>query len=296
MDTKNINKQTYLSFCLAEETFAVSVYKVLEVLEIQHITKLPRTPKYVRGMIDFRGEVIPVIDTRLKFKMENREDTAKTVIIVLELLLDEEEEFILGILADSVKDVIEVDASEIKKIPDAGSRYSSNYVKGMIHGKDYFTIILDIDKIFSAKDIQLLNERIDDSEWEWPEDDADQSASESEKKPESELEETDNNSSEQDKDLQKQTSHSVEEDEEENFDDSIFFQQPEPIEKEDVEAANSEDEKSTNEETSADTTDDNPDDAPEEDNKTVENEESESDENENSTGSEEETDSKEEKS
>ncbi|MDP4266496.1 MAG: chemotaxis protein CheW [Bacteroidota bacterium] len=145
-------KKSYLAFRLDEEIFAVGVAKVLEILEMQPITKVPKTPKYMRGVINMRGEVIPVIDTRLKFNMLMTEDTIRTVIIVLELQI-RNKKVVLGAIADSVKEVLEITDNEIREVPEIGSKYNTEFITGMVKSGEYFIMILDIDKVFSSEDV-----------------------------------------------------------------------------------------------------------------------------------------------
>lgn len=151
------NKEAYLSFRLENEVFAVKVQKVLEVLEIQKITPVPRTAEYVRGVINFRGEILPVIDTRMKFNMPEVEDTDKTVIIVFELKLNDKR-LILGAVADGVKDVLSIRTLDIKDVPEMGSNYNTEYVIGMIKSEEEFIMILDIDRVFSAEELITVKE------------------------------------------------------------------------------------------------------------------------------------------
>lgn len=150
-------KKSYLSFRLGDETFAVSVHKVLEVLEIQRITKVPKTPDYIKGVINFRGDILPVIETRVKFNMPKVEDTPKTVIIVLDLKV-KDKAVVLGAIADNVKDVIEITDSQIKSVPEMGSQYNTEFIQGMIKTDKGFTMLLSIDKVFSADDITIVKE------------------------------------------------------------------------------------------------------------------------------------------
>ena len=150
-------KDTFLSFRLADEIFAVNVIKVLEVLEIQRITKVPNTPPYMKGVINFRGEILPVIDTRMKFTMPEAEQTTKTVIVVLDLTV-RDKQIMIGAMADSVKDVIEINLSEIKPVPEISSNYNTEFIIGMWKSENGFIMILDFDKIFSVEELRLVNE------------------------------------------------------------------------------------------------------------------------------------------
>jgi len=150
-----LKKSAFLSFNLSSEIFAITVTKVLEVLEIQPVTKVPQTPEYIRGVINFRGDILPVIDTRRKFNMESVADTPKTVIIVLDLVIFNKK-LIVGIIADSVKDVIEISPSDVKEVPSLGSRYNSDFLEGMIKTDSGFIMILNIEKVFTADDVSLV--------------------------------------------------------------------------------------------------------------------------------------------
>ncbi len=163
MPKTEISRNTFLSFRLGEEIFAVNVSKVLEVLEIQKITQIPRMPRYMRGVISFRGEVLPVIDTRLKFRMPHKEDTSKTVIIVLELK-PQDKTVMLGAIADAVKDVILINDGEIKPVPSINSHYNAEFLLGMYKTDEGFIMILDVDKVFSIAEIDMVNGIIDDVE------------------------------------------------------------------------------------------------------------------------------------
>lgn len=155
MDTTTINKQAYLAFKLGDEIFAVSVTKVIEVLEIQKITKVPTAPSFLRGIINIRGNILPVINTRTKFNMELIEDTKKTVIIVFDLLIHNKQ-VIVGALADSVKEVFELHDSEIKPIPEMGTQYNINFIIGVYKKNSDFIQILDVDKVFSITEVDLM--------------------------------------------------------------------------------------------------------------------------------------------
>ncbi len=150
-------KETFLSFRIGEELFAVNVIKVLEVLEIQRITKIPKSPPYMRGVINFRGEILPVVNSRTKFGMDDANETDKTVIIVLDLKI-KDRQIMIGAIADSVKDVIEIAVSEIKPVPEISSNYNTDFIIGMWRSEDGFVMILDFDKIFSVDELKLVNE------------------------------------------------------------------------------------------------------------------------------------------
>jgi len=145
----------YITFSLEDEMFAVDVSQVREILDSTRITKIPRAPEFMRGVINVRGSVVPVVDMRLKFGMASAESTANTRIIVLELNLDGET-MILGALADSVKDVIELEQSQIEDPPKIGSRWKTEFIKGIGKRNDEFIILLDIDRIFSSDELAIV--------------------------------------------------------------------------------------------------------------------------------------------
>jgi purine-binding chemotaxis protein CheW len=154
MALKNKHKNTYLSFRLGKEIFAISVKKVLEVLQKQYITEMPEMPEYIKGVINFRGDILPVVDARVKFKMKTS-DLESYVIIVLEIT-DNDRDIRVCALVDSVKDVISVDDHEIKPIPEMGLKYSAEYLNGMIKSAESFITILNVDKIFTSQQINQL--------------------------------------------------------------------------------------------------------------------------------------------
>lgn len=142
----------YLTFKLDEEVFALDVAKVREILEESSITKVPQTPDFMRGVINLRGSVVPVIDMRLKFSMSRTEKTVNTCIIVVEVQL-EDELIVLGALADSVQEVIEMEPSQIEAAPHIGSRLNTDFIRGMGKHDNRFIMILDIDKVFSNTEL-----------------------------------------------------------------------------------------------------------------------------------------------
>lgn len=155
MDNKK-RKNAYLSFKIGKETFAVSVKKALEVLEQQYITTVPNVPEYIEGVINFRGNIIPVVDTRLKFNLPKRETGSKYVVIVLDLLIDEKK-ILIGAMADSVQDVIALDENNIHAVPEMGFKYNKDFILGMLKNDQSFTMILDIDKVFASDNVNIYD-------------------------------------------------------------------------------------------------------------------------------------------
>jgi purine-binding chemotaxis protein CheW len=137
---------------LGEEVFAINVSKVLNILEMKPITRVPKSPEYMKGVINLRGTVLPVVDLRLKFSLPENEITVDTNIIVLSI--DKEGEPVtLGILVDSVKEVLELKTDEIVPSPTIGTKYNSTFIEGLWPVNENFIMILDIDKIFSVDEV-----------------------------------------------------------------------------------------------------------------------------------------------
>ncbi|MBF0608439.1 MAG: chemotaxis protein CheW [Candidatus Magnetobacterium sp. LHC-1] len=145
----------YLTFKLDDEVFALDIVKVREVLEFSSVTKVPRTPDFMRGVINLRGSVVPVLDLRLKFGMTMTKKSVNTCVIIVEVSLDNEKT-VLGTLADSVQEVMELEPENIEAAPKIGSRLKTDFIRGMGKHNDEFIIILDIDKIFSVEELALM--------------------------------------------------------------------------------------------------------------------------------------------
>jgi purine-binding chemotaxis protein CheW len=145
----------YLTFVLDEEVFAVDVARVREILEMPAITKVPQVPEFMRGVINLRGCVVPVIDLHMKFGMEVTEQTVNTCIIVVEVEMDGES-IVLGALADSVQEVIEMEPSQIEAAPHIGTHLRTEFLKGMGKHNERFVMILDIDEVFSSVELAAV--------------------------------------------------------------------------------------------------------------------------------------------
>src|SRR5512134_3607705 len=127
----------YLTFRLEEEIFALDISKVREVLDYTIVTKVPRTPDFMRGVINLRGSVVPVVDLRLKFGMQATEKTVNTCIIITEVTVDNET-VILGALADSVQEVLDLEAASIAPPPKIGTKLKTEFIRGMGRQNDRF--------------------------------------------------------------------------------------------------------------------------------------------------------------
>jgi purine-binding chemotaxis protein CheW len=158
MSVEGINDtRQYLSFKLDEEEFALDISKVREVLDFTKITKVPQTPAFMRGVINLRGAVVPVVDLNKKFGIKDTEKTVNTRIIIGEVDI-EGENIVLGVLADSVHEVMELEPDHIEPAPKIGTRLNTDFLKGMGKRDEEFVMILDIDKVFSADDLAIVNQ------------------------------------------------------------------------------------------------------------------------------------------
>jgi purine-binding chemotaxis protein CheW len=156
MAVANITEtRTYLTFTLDEEDFAVDVLNVREVLDFTNVTRVPRTPDFMKGVINLRGSVVPVVDMRIKFGLPEVEATVDTCIIVMEVNM-EGDATVIGALADSVKEVFELDPNSIEPAPRIGTRLETEFISGMGKYNDDFIIILDINQVFSADELELF--------------------------------------------------------------------------------------------------------------------------------------------
>lgn len=158
-DDIRTDSNQYLTFTLVEEQYAVEVYDVKEVLEYTSVTRVPRTQDFMRGVINLRGSVVPVIDLRLKFGMGETEKTIETSIIVMEVEIGGEK-VTVGTLADSVQEVINLDDSQIEPAPQIGTRIDTEFIRGIGKQEDRFIIILDIDRIFSEEELTSVVEEV----------------------------------------------------------------------------------------------------------------------------------------
>ena len=146
---------TYLSFVIGDEQFAVNVTKVLEVLQKQKITKVPNAPNYIKGIINFRGEVVPVFETRTKFNLSEREAEKSYVIIVLDLISGQEN-MRIGAIVDKVKDVFAINDTDIKPVPHMSNNYNTDFMQGIVKINDSFILLLNVDKVFTSDELHEM--------------------------------------------------------------------------------------------------------------------------------------------
>lgn len=148
---------SYLSFHIKEEVFAIEVGKVIEIMEVPNITFIPKAPKYMKGVINLRGKVIPVIDAGLKFGLDPIVLTINACIIIIKLE-SAENEIEFGIIVDQVLEVFELSSNQLQASPDVGSEYNLDYIKGITRIDEDIAMVIDIDKAFKAGEIKIKNE------------------------------------------------------------------------------------------------------------------------------------------
>jgi purine-binding chemotaxis protein CheW len=144
--TETANSAQYLSFMLGDEVFALDVAEVREILDFLTVTKVPRMPPFMRGVINLRGSAVPVMDLRLRLGMSATEQTVNSCIIVVEMTM-EGESLVIGVLADAVQEVIDLEAEQIEPPPRIGS-LNAEFILGMGKHNGTFIMILDVDRIF----------------------------------------------------------------------------------------------------------------------------------------------------
>jgi len=147
----------YLTFMLGDEEYGLEILRVREIIGLMSITEVPRTPPYVRGVINLRGKIIPVVDLRVKFGMETIDVTEETCIIVVDIILNEEQ-IEMGILVDKVSEVLDILSDDIEDAPTFGTSFDSEFIQGMAKVKDSVKILLNIGKVLSDNEILAADE------------------------------------------------------------------------------------------------------------------------------------------
>ena len=159
----------YLTFTLGDEDFALDIGKVREVLDYTTITKVPRMPEFLCGVINLRGNVVPVVDLRYKLGMGAIKQTVDTCIVIVEIMIDDEITH-MGALADSVKEVIALDPNQISPPPKLGVKINNEFIRGMGKQEEKFLIILDIDRVLTADELDLVQNTAGGSDMDSEED------------------------------------------------------------------------------------------------------------------------------
>jgi len=145
----------YLTFSLAEEEYGISILKVKEIIGMMPITSVPQTPEFVKGVINLRGKVIPVVDLRRKFNMKAMDYTDRTCIVVVETTGDAAS-VMMGIVVDSVSEVLNIKSSDVEDTPTFGVKLNTQYILGMAKINNAIKILLDIDLVLSKEELESL--------------------------------------------------------------------------------------------------------------------------------------------
>lgn len=149
--------RTYLSFIICGDLFGVNVAKVLEVLQEEHITPVPNAPSYIKGIINFRGDVVPVFETRTRFNLPARGETDQYNIIVLDVS-EGADMFRMGAVVDKVKDVISIDDEEIKPVPTMSKEFNTEFLQGIYKLGNEFIMLLNVEKVFTGIELRAIQE------------------------------------------------------------------------------------------------------------------------------------------
>jgi purine-binding chemotaxis protein CheW len=148
----------YLSFTLGGDDYGVDILRVQEIRGWEELRPLPDTPQYVKGVLDLRGTIVPIIDLRIRLKMPTVEYHPTTVIIVLSVIDKSGSNHRVGAVVDAVSDVLNIEARDVKEAPSIACRINDRYINGMVTYQDRMVVLLDVDKLFRPDELGLLQE------------------------------------------------------------------------------------------------------------------------------------------
>lgn len=148
----------YLTFALGDESYAVDVRKVREIIRLTSITAVPQMPDFIRGVINLRGKIIPVIDLRLRFGLAGSSTTDKTCIVVVQIQTGPHTYRETGLVVDNVEEVLNLGSNEIEETPDFGGQVDTKYLLGMAKVKGAVKMLLDLDRVLGNDELQALNQ------------------------------------------------------------------------------------------------------------------------------------------
>ncbi|NDY95344.1 chemotaxis protein CheW [Wenzhouxiangella limi] len=173
------DENQYLTFKLQSETYAFGILNVKEILEYGKITKVPMMPDFIQGVINLRGEVVPVVNLARRFGLKASEITKRTCVVIIEIGA-EEARHELGVMVDSVSEVLEIEDDQIRPAPGFGARIRNDFIRGMGKLNDDFVIILDQDKVLSVDELAAVQQVRDMAPAHLPEEDDDDDSGEAE--------------------------------------------------------------------------------------------------------------------
>ena len=149
-----------MTFRLGQETYGIPILKVREIIGMMEITEVPRMPDFIKGVINLRGKIIPLMDLRLKFGLDETKYTDRTVFIVLEIKLDDERGKEMGVVVDSASEVINIEDTEIEPPPRYGVEVENDFIVGMAKHEKKVIMLLDIERVITEKELEFLSEKV----------------------------------------------------------------------------------------------------------------------------------------
>ena len=155
-ETVNTHQQ-YLTFLLGDDIYGVDILRVQEVRGWTKVREIPNTPEYVKGVLDLRGTIVPIIDLRMRLSIEEVEYTPITVVIVLAIEVGDEN-YVVGVVVDTVSDVLDVDEANIKKAPNFGTHIETKFIEGMVMADAGMVVLMNIDKMLNPEELSALQD------------------------------------------------------------------------------------------------------------------------------------------
>lgn len=156
----SVHEGKYLTFVLGKEEYGIEILKVREIIGLLDITRVPQTPDYMKGVINLRGKVIPVIDLRLKFSMPEEEHTQETCVIVVEVRAHCNVPQLIGIIVDSVSEVSDIGSGAIEGTPDFGHGIDTDFIRGLGKVKGKIIMLLDIEQVLSSEELEMAEQLV----------------------------------------------------------------------------------------------------------------------------------------
>ena len=151
------DQSQFLSFTLGTEEYGVDILRVQEIRSWEPVSRIPNVPHYEKGVVNLRGAIVPIIDLRERFNMEKVEYSPMTVVIVMCIETETAGPTVMGIVADAVSDVLDINLSEIKNAPNLGSKINTRYIRGMYVGKHNMVMLLDVDKLLNPEEFTNIS-------------------------------------------------------------------------------------------------------------------------------------------
>ena len=151
------DEDKYLTFIIGDKTFGINIEPVKEIIEYERLTRIPMTPGYIRGVVNLRGNVVPIIDLATRLDLDGRELSKRTCLIILQLV-EEDETMDIGILVDSVSEVLDLPAADIEPAPSFGVEVRSDFIDGMGKIQGHFVTILDVEKVLSIQELSQFTD------------------------------------------------------------------------------------------------------------------------------------------